>query len=952
MAVRIRPFNDKELGEKEPICLEVNKETIRVFNNIKNPRTFTFDHIFWSLDESNADANPPRALQACVYERVQRGVVDDVLEGFNYCLFAYGQTGSGKSFSMMGSPDSPGITPRLISDLFAKINNNSDEKRSFTVEFSMLEIYNEKIKDLLKDSKKNPNQSMKIKLDKHKNFYVHNLRWEETKTLSDVLCLLERGNRQRSISATLMNAHSSRAHTLVTLRIRMQENVYGNTISRWSEMHLVDLAGSEKVGRTGVQGRHLREGCHINKSLTTLGRVITILAEKAAGKKKQVVIPYRESPLTMILKNALGGNSKTLMLCTLSPAMGNFEETLSTLHYANQAKRIRCHAVINESGADREIRLLKQENERLRSELGQMKDEMEKIRSREVSFNKNHENSFSESKEQKKKKWEELRSMFEENQFKLKSIVRPKKLVKGFNSAIHLKPSSSLNAKLINIRTEQMMNRKLVFDLTKLGEVQISRSTKDGKWKPNQILCDSPGIREDHGQILWENGRALIEINAGYTKAQREAIVVNNKILFGGRTQLEHRDVLIIGKKLVFVYCEKGQTIAPEDFPKFDSCLRRINTRTRTIIEDIDTVESAFAETIGEDLASQNETHDEPSPPRPSFFLPDGRKTSAKVFDEDETQKIIETGNNIFNRKQLSWKRTKLEKEIDRKVKKMNAIALKNGRDLRLSSIECEWEKGVVYVRVDNFDLGYAYVWETDDFKRRSAKCLRQKKTMPRAQIQRNMNTPQDPFWSEMKFVYLGEASLDLTKDLNFLGDLQLNYKNKKGFVVMVELRMDGDSASLRAGKMRGGWMPIVKYYLKIEWQRQGRAALKKLRSEIFDIPQKKDNKNPRKDVFEREFKKLTKDHFGNSSDFDDQAPKLVIKAYGVIAAQCIFKAKELSESILGWKTEEPKKVDQKEKKAKDWQKKQLKLSQKNSITDRKIGEKSLKEDKPCCVIF
>ena len=177
----------------------------------------------------------------------------------------------------------------------------------------------------------------------------------------------DEGYNNRSIGSTLMNQTSSRAHTIITIefkQVKIEDD--GRKTEKLSVINLVDLAGSEKAGQTGATGDRLKEGCAINQSLTTLGTCISVLADKAMGKQKKTVVPYRDSSLTRILQNALGGNSKTIMICAVSPSDMNFEESLSTLRYADRAKKIQNKAVINESPQDKLIRELKAENEQLK----------------------------------------------------------------------------------------------------------------------------------------------------------------------------------------------------------------------------------------------------------------------------------------------------------------------------------------------------------------------------------------------------------------------------------------------------------------------------------------------------------------------------------------------------------------------------------------------------------
>lgn len=177
---------------------------------------------------------------------------------------------------------------------------------------------------------------------------------------------MDEGYNNRSIGSTLMNQTSSRAHTIITIEFKQIKVEDGRKSEKFSVINLVDLAGSEKAGQTGAEGQRLKEGCAINKSLTVLGTCISVLADKAMGKEKKTVVPYRDSNLTRILQNALGGNSKTIMICAISPSYMNFEESLSTLRYADRAKKIQNKAVVNESAQEKLIRELKQENEKLK----------------------------------------------------------------------------------------------------------------------------------------------------------------------------------------------------------------------------------------------------------------------------------------------------------------------------------------------------------------------------------------------------------------------------------------------------------------------------------------------------------------------------------------------------------------------------------------------------------
>lgn len=309
----------------------------------------------------------PAADQRAVYEALGKDVLRNAFAGYNACIFAYGQTGSGKSHSMMGSSTSTGnaedegIIPRLCRDLFAQIATLSSATVSFKVEASYLEIYNEAVRDLL-----NPGNKSKLRIREHRVLgpYVEKLSQIAVCDYESIERLMEEGNKARTIAATNMNEQSSRSHAVFTLLVTQTrcDPQSGQSHDRVSRISLVDLAGSERAGKAGVTGDRLKESGNINKSLTTLGLVISALADQSSGKAKPgSFVPYRDSVLTWLLKDSLGGNSKTVMLATISPASDNYEETLSTLRYADRAKHIVNRAVVNEDPNVRLIRDLRAE---------------------------------------------------------------------------------------------------------------------------------------------------------------------------------------------------------------------------------------------------------------------------------------------------------------------------------------------------------------------------------------------------------------------------------------------------------------------------------------------------------------------------------------------------------------------------------------------------------------
>ncbi|XP_032078698.1 kinesin-like protein KIF13A isoform X7 [Thamnophis elegans] len=377
VAVRVRPMNRRELelNTKCVVEMEGNQTVLhpppsnnKQGESRKLPKVFAFDYCFWSMDESNT---AKYADQQAVFKCLGEGILEKAFQGYNACIFAYGQTGSGKSFSMMGNAEQLGLIPRLCCALFQRITLEQNDSHTFKVEVSYMEIYNEKVRDLL--DPKGSRQSLKVREHKVLGPYVDGLSQLAVTCFEDIESLMSEGNKSRTVAATNMNEESSRSHAVFNIIITqtLYDLQSGNSGEKVSKVSLVDLAGSERVSKTGAAGERLKEGSNINKSLSTLGLVISSLADQAAGKGKNKFVPYRDSVLTWLLKDNLGGNSQTAMIATISPAADNYEETLSTLRYADRAKRIVNHAIVNEDPNARVIRELREEVEKLREQLSQ-----------------------------------------------------------------------------------------------------------------------------------------------------------------------------------------------------------------------------------------------------------------------------------------------------------------------------------------------------------------------------------------------------------------------------------------------------------------------------------------------------------------------------------------------------------------------------------------------------
>uniref|UniRef100_A0A8C1WZI6 Kinesin family member 13Bb n=1 Tax=Cyprinus carpio TaxID=7962 RepID=A0A8C1WZI6_CYPCA len=375
VAVRVRPMNrrERDLKTKCVVDMEGNQTILYPANgnlgkdvcNISF-QVFAYDYCFWSMDEAEA---AKFAGQDVVFQCLGESLLDSAFQGYNACIFAYGQTGSGKSYTMMGAAEQPGLIPRLCSSLFQRTVQEQREGESFTVEVSYMEIYNEKVRDLLEP--KGSRQVLRVREHKVLGPYVDGLSRLAVTSYKDIESLMSEGNKSRTVAATNMNEESSRSHAVfnIILTHTLRDLKTGTSGEKVSKLSLVDLAGSERADKTGAGGERLKEGSNINRSLTTLGLVISALAEQGAGKNKSKFVPYRDSVLTWLLKDSLGGNSRTAMVATVSPAADNYDETLSTLRYADRAKSIVNHAVVNEDPNARIIRELREEVEKLRSQL-------------------------------------------------------------------------------------------------------------------------------------------------------------------------------------------------------------------------------------------------------------------------------------------------------------------------------------------------------------------------------------------------------------------------------------------------------------------------------------------------------------------------------------------------------------------------------------------------------
>ncbi|XP_061047182.1 centromere-associated protein E isoform X1 [Eubalaena glacialis] len=354
VCVRVRPLNSREeaLGKDTQVYWKTDNNTIY---QVDGSKSFNFDRVFHSNETTKN-----------VYEEIAVPIIDSAIQGYNGTIFAYGQTASGKTYTMLGSQDYLGVIPRAIHDIFQKIKKFPD--REFLLRVSYMEIYNETITDLLCGTEKM--KPLIIREDFNRNVYVADLTEEVVYTSEMALKWITKGEKNRHYGITKMNQRSSRSHTIFRMILESREkgepsNFEGSV--KVSHLNLVDLAGSERAAQTGAEGLRLKEGCNINRSLFILGQVIKKLSDGQVGG----FINYRDSKLTRILQNSLGGNAKTRIICTITPV--SFDETLTTLQFASTAKYMKNTPYVNEVSSDEA--LLK----RYRKEIMDLKKQLEEV---------------------------------------------------------------------------------------------------------------------------------------------------------------------------------------------------------------------------------------------------------------------------------------------------------------------------------------------------------------------------------------------------------------------------------------------------------------------------------------------------------------------------------------------------------------------------------------------
>ncbi|XP_021514087.1 kinesin-like protein KIF28 [Meriones unguiculatus] len=533
VAVRVRPFSQREKssGSQCVISMHSQSTTIRDPKDRELVRTFTFDLAYWSHDGFQkgedgvlipSDPTSKFAGQSDVFHDIGRGILDSAWRGYNATLLAYGQTGSGKSYSMIGFGKNKGIIPRVCEELFQAIEKQKENLEA-QVMFSMLEIYNEQIRDLLSRTK--APGGLKVREDQQLGFFVAGLKWVPCGNYAQVEKLMEQGSKIRMTASTNMNASSSRSHVLVT--IQFKQVFLDTALTKQSSINMVDLAGSERQKSSGSEGDRLREGSRVNLSLTSLGNVISALADSAMGKKV-LHIPYRDSVLTKLLQSALGGNSRTTLIAAISPADICYEETLSTLRYAERAKKVQNKAVVNTCTL---VRASRAENKLLlgSGDAGVAENSAHFLAELQLGTRV----TWAHLLEQARREWEQQHAALTQEQEMVKTLPH-----------------------LLNVNEDPQLTGVLKYFIH-------DGSCDGGRAASNAIRLQGLGISDKHV--------SFVNLDGGVTVAPHgKCKVIVNGVPVTNRTKLQHLDRIILGSNSAFLYIGFPSERGAEDLSRFD----------------------------------------------------------------------------------------------------------------------------------------------------------------------------------------------------------------------------------------------------------------------------------------------------------------------------------------------------------------------------------------------
>ena len=576
----IRILDEKMLVLIDPI--EYNGPN-NIFKNRSREQHYAFDFVFDKF-----------STQSEIFNNSVKFLIDGVVNGFNATVFAYGATGAGKTYTMTGNDNNPGIMPLTLNELFNKIKEFSNE-REYKMKISYLEIYNENIRDLLKFTNNNVNNTINeefldLREDPIKGIIITNITELLVNNSKDILSILKRGNRNRTQEATGANETSSRSHAILQISIEFNELHSGISIEiKNSKLSLIDLAGSERASQTQNRGIRLIEGANINRSLLTLGNCINALCEmNLKGVKKY--IPYRDSKLTRLLKDSLGGNSRTVMIANVSPAINTFDDTYNTLKYANRAKNIKTVVQRNVVNAQYHISNYVNIINSLKKEIFELKMKMNENNNNNVNnnvvLNEEINNIFVYEKTLK-----EIKDLCEKNVKLKEKIIKDKIEINSINnnnnnnnnnfSNIFSDNSIILNKTEIN-STDTESNTKN----TQINKINNNLNSNEQKLKENCLLLEKTILNciNNNKNKLNENQidhlKLLIKINQ--QKLEKLENDFNDNLL-AGKNEIKDEYIEQLEKQIIYrdeLFIEKNINIFNENNNK-----KKFNNKIKTFDE-------------------------------------------------------------------------------------------------------------------------------------------------------------------------------------------------------------------------------------------------------------------------------------------------------------------------------------------------------------------------------
>lgn len=522
VCVRVRPFSRREVGSEPKCCVRApTRSQLAIYSPGGTERTFVFDRVFWSFDPSR------HGSQQALVDELGKEIRTSALEGYNHCLFVYGQTGSGKTHTIFGSPGPPearGVLPMVVDELFdaVEVERRLSDASHFTMHVSYLEIYDETVRDLLAP----PQDASKpiLRQNPKVGVYVQDLKDVPVFAKDEVLKLLEFGSKARSVAATCMNDHSSRSHCIFTLEVvRKRRLPGGNTSLLRAKLNFVDLAGSEREPKT-VSTRLRESG--INRSLHHLVQVMHKLVElgrRPLARGSNGHIPFRNSKLTYLLQDCLSGNSKTVMIATLSPTETDHDESLSTLRFAESVKGLRTCARRNEEVQENLVACLRTEIEQLKAQIHQGQGGEHELAGLEALVQKYSGDLVTQ--------FQHAKSLEEQRQQALVDI--------GLNAVEADGRGASSTPQLVNASADPALAQCLVYSLPRSTRVKV------GSAKECQIVLTGLGMKEQMAEIENKDDANLI------IRPLVGRVLVNGHRL-RQEVALSHGDRLILGHAFCF----------------------------------------------------------------------------------------------------------------------------------------------------------------------------------------------------------------------------------------------------------------------------------------------------------------------------------------------------------------------------------------------------------------